>query len=87
MAGSWKPVVQGDEERDDGAVDETALLERISIDPAICFGKPCVKGHRIWVALILGFLAEGRTVEEILIEYPTLEGADVRACIAYGALL
>ena len=68
----------------DGGVD--ALLERISIDPRTCFGKPCIKGHRIWVALILGFLAEG-TVEEILVEYPTLEEADVRACFAYGALL
>jgi uncharacterized protein (DUF433 family) len=63
------------------------LLERISIDPAICFGKPCIKGHRIWVALILGMLSEGRTVDEILADYPTLDEADIRACMAYGALL
>lgn len=66
---------------------EAEVLERISIDPKVCFGKPCIKGHRIWVALILGMLAEGRTIEEILEDYPTLEEADIRACIAYGALL
>ncbi len=61
------------------------LLARISLDPKICFGKPCIKGHRIWVSLILDFLASGRTVKEILNEYPGLEEADVLACIAYGA--
>ncbi len=63
------------------------LLDRISVDPAVCGGKPCVRGHRIWVSLILGMLAEGLTVEEILAEYPGLEEDDVRACIAYGARL
>jgi uncharacterized protein (DUF433 family) len=66
---------------------ETEVLERISIDPNVCFGKPCIKGHRIWVALILGMLAEGQTVDDVLAEYPQLEEADIRACIAYGALL
>jgi uncharacterized protein (DUF433 family) len=61
------------------------LLSRISIDPAVCFGKPCIKGHRLWVSLILDFLASGSTTEEILREYPGLEEADIRACIAYGA--
>lgn len=61
------------------------LLERISVDPNICFGKPCIKGHRIWVSLILDFLASGWTVQEILDNYPGLEEADIRACIAYGA--
>jgi uncharacterized protein (DUF433 family) len=68
-------------------VADTALLDRISVDPAVCGGKPCIKGHRIWVSLILGMLAEGATVEEILDDYPGLEQADVRACMAYGALL
>jgi uncharacterized protein (DUF433 family) len=58
---------------------------RISIDPNICFGKPCIKGHRIWVSLILDLLASGMTTQEILKEYPGLEEADVLACIAYGA--
>jgi uncharacterized protein (DUF433 family) len=61
------------------------LLSRISIDPNICFGKPCIKGHRIWVALILDLLAGGETIETILEEYPGLEREDILACIAYGA--
>ena len=61
------------------------LLKRISIDPNICFGKPCIKGHRIWISLILDFLASGMTIPEILDEYPGLEEADIYACIAYGA--
>jgi uncharacterized protein (DUF433 family) len=61
------------------------LLGRISINPDICFGKPCIRGHRIWVSLILDFLASGSAVQEILEDYPQLEEADVLACIAYGA--
>ncbi len=61
------------------------LLKRISIVPQICFGKPCIKGHRIWVSLILDFLATGMTVNEILEEYPQLQQEDILACIAYGA--
>ena len=61
------------------------LLSRISIDPEICFGKPCVRGHRIWVSLVLDLLAEGATPEDILEEYSGLEMEDIRACIAYGA--
>ena len=61
------------------------LLSRISIDPDICGGKPCIKGHRIWVSLILDFLASGATISEILEEYPQLQTEDILACIAYGA--
>ena len=61
------------------------LLSRISIDPNICFGKPCIRGHRIWVSLILDFLASGMTIEELLEEYPSIEREDILACIAYGA--
>ena len=61
------------------------LLSRISIDPNICFGKPCIRGHRIWVSLILDFLASAWTFQQILDNYPGLEEADVYACIAYGA--
>ena len=71
------------------AHDRTAaredLLSRITIDPNICHGKPCIRGHRIWVSLILDFLAGGMTPEEILADYPGIEKADIRACIAYGA--
>lgn len=61
------------------------LLQRISIDPQICGGKPCIKGTRIWVSLILDFLAEGMSEAELLIEYPQLTHEDVLAAIAYGA--
>lgn len=61
------------------------LLQRITIDPAICFGKPCIRGTRIWVSLILDFLANGTTIEEILEEYPQLTKEDILAAIAYGA--
>ena len=61
------------------------LLTRISIDPNVCFGKPCIRGTRIWVSLLLDLLADGMSVEEVLTEYPHLAEEDVRAAIAYGA--
>ena len=61
------------------------LLSRISIDPSICFGKPCIKGTRIWVSLILDLMASGRAIREILDDYPELREADILAAIAYGA--
>ncbi len=61
------------------------LLQRITVDPTICFGKPCIRGHRIWVSLILDLLASGMSIEEILQQYPQLDEVDIRACIAYGA--
>jgi uncharacterized protein (DUF433 family) len=66
-------------------MDRAALLSRITIDPNICFGKPCIRGHRIWVSLILDLLADGMAIEEILENYPSIELEDVYACIAYGA--
>jgi len=61
------------------------LFNRISIDPNICFGKPCIRGTRIWVSLILDFLASGMSMQEIIAEYPHLSIEDIRAAIAYGA--
>lgn len=61
------------------------LLKRISIDPGVCFGKPCIRGTRIWVSLILDNLAEGVTEKELLEDYPGLKHEDVLAAIAYGA--
>ena len=61
------------------------LLKRISINPNICFGKPCIRGTRIWVSLILDFLADGMSTEEILANYPGLTDDDILAAIAYGA--
>lgn len=61
------------------------LLARIWIDPLRCFGKPCIRGHRIWVSLMVDLLASGETTAEIIAEYPSLDELDVQACIAYGA--
>jgi uncharacterized protein (DUF433 family) len=61
------------------------LLARIFTDPAVCFGKPCIKGHRVWVSLVLDLLASGWSVEAVLENYAGLEREDVLACIAYGA--
>jgi uncharacterized protein (DUF433 family) len=60
------------------------LLDRISIDPNNCFGKPCIKGTRIWVSLILDDLAHGETEASVLEAYPHLKPEDIRAAIAYA---
>jgi len=60
------------------------LLNRISINPEICFGKPCIRGRRIWVSLVLDMLASGTSMNEIKEEYDLSE-EDILACIAYGA--
>ena len=61
------------------------LLDRISIDPAVCGGKPCIRGTRIWVSLILDLLASGLSEAKVLAEYPGLAHEDILAAIAYGA--
>lgn len=60
---------------------------RISIDPKICHGKPCIRGSRIMVSVILDNLAEGRTPEQLVRDYPPLKMEDVKAAIAYAAEL
>lgn len=61
------------------------LLARISVNPDVCFGKPTVRGHRVWVSLVLDLLSSGMSADEVLEEYPQLEREDILACIAYGA--
>ena len=61
------------------------LLQRISIDPDIAFGKPCIRGTRIWVALIIENLAAGVSETEILENYPSLVPEDIKAALAYAA--
>ena len=61
--------------------------ESISIDPKVCHGKPCIKGTRIMVSVILDNLAEGLTPEEIVAEYPPLTLENVRSAISYAAAL
>jgi uncharacterized protein (DUF433 family) len=63
----------------------TNLPDRIDIDPQVCFGKPRVKGTRIWVGLVLGLLADGMSEGEILQDYPQLAVEDIRACLDFGA--
>ena len=60
-------------------------LTRITFDPAVMGGKPCIRGLRVTVGMILGLLAAGRTTEEILCAYPYLEADDIREALAYGA--
>ena len=63
----------------------TPPLDRIAIDPQVCFGKPCIKGTRVWVSLILDFLASGESEAQILAAYPQLKPEDIRAALAYAA--
>jgi uncharacterized protein (DUF433 family) len=60
-------------------------LDRISIDPAVRFGKPCVRGTRITVGDILGYLAGGMPEAELLADFPQLTHDDIRACLTYAA--
>jgi uncharacterized protein (DUF433 family) len=60
-------------------------MERITINPNQCGGRPCIRGMRIRVKDVLDMLAEGATEQEILRDYPDLEAADIHACLAYAA--
>jgi len=62
------------------------LLERITIDPAVMSGKPCIRGLRVTVANVLRLLAAGYARERILAAYPYLEAQDLDACLQYAAL-
>lgn len=62
-------------------------IERITIDPAICHGKPCIRGLRYPVELILELLSSGMTTEQILADYEDLEREDILAALAYAARL
>ena len=63
------------------------LLERISTNPSICHGKPCIRGLRYPVDMILDLLSAGMTSEEILADYDDLEPDDILAVLAYAARL
>jgi uncharacterized protein (DUF433 family) len=63
------------------------LLSRITVDPNICHGKPCVRGLRYPVTLLLELLSGGMTMEEILADYEDLERDDLLAALAYAARL
>jgi len=65
-------------------MSRSELLGRITANPAIFSGKPIIRGMRISVELILGLLAQGASVEDLLTDYPDLEPEDIRACLAYA---
>jgi len=62
-----------------------AQIDRITCDPAVMGGQPCIRGLRVTVATVLGLLAAGRSREEILRAYPYLEPEDIDQCLAYAA--
>ena len=68
-------------------MNKNQLFKRISINPNICAGKPCIRGTRIWVSLIVDNIAAGIPDEEILAAYPSLTKEDIRAALAYAAEL
>ena len=63
------------------------IFPRVTIDPAVCTGKPCIRGLRFPVARLLGLLAAGETREAILANYPYLEAEDIEAALRYAAFL
>lgn len=63
------------------------LLQRITVSPEICHGKPCVRGLRYPVSMLLELLSSGMTTEEILADYEDLEREDLLAALAYAARL
>ena len=64
-------------------INKMTLLERITINPAVCGGRPCVRNMRIRISDVLDLLANGLTPQDIVEELPDLEIHDIRACIAY----
>ncbi|OFZ67470.1 MAG: hypothetical protein A2V79_10285 [Betaproteobacteria bacterium RBG_16_56_24] len=65
---------------------KTNLLERITIEPGKCGGRPCIRGLRIRVTDILGLLGSGASHQEILADYPFLEESDILAALEYAAI-
>ena len=63
------------------------LLKRITVNPAVMTGLPCIRGMRIPATTILGLLASGAAEKEILADYPDIEPEDIKACMAYAAWL
>lgn len=77
--------MSGTGQADSGYTSPMDLLQRITRDPAVMGGRPCIRGMRVTVGTIVGLLAVGRTHEEILQAYPYLEADDIRAALSYAA--
>ncbi len=63
----------------------TETLGRITHDPSVMGGRPCIRGMRVTVGTIVGLLASGRTADEVLRSYPYLERDDIQAALSYAA--
>ncbi|MEI6395731.1 MAG: DUF433 domain-containing protein [Verrucomicrobiota bacterium] len=63
------------------------LSDQISFDPAICHGKPVVRGTRVLVANVVGAVAAGESHQDILVDYPSLKELDIRACLEFAGQL
>jgi prevent-host-death family protein len=70
---------------EDAAPYDAGLTARITTNPGVCGGRPCIRGMRIRVADVLGLMASGMTKAAVLKDYPYLEGADIDAALAYAA--
>lgn len=68
-------------------MNEPNLLDRIAINPSVCGGKPCIRGTRIYISIVLDALAEGLSPEEVIQHYPSLSIDDIHAALAYAAEL
>ena len=64
-----------------------AWTERITIDADVCHGKPCVRGLRYPVTMVLGLMGTGMTAQDVLADYPDLEADDIQACLQFAAKL
>ncbi len=64
-----------------------APLARLTVDPKVCGGQPCIRGLRVPVAVVLNYLAAGKTAPEIIGEFPELETDDIGECLRYAAWL
>jgi uncharacterized protein (DUF433 family) len=62
-------------------------IKRITVDPAVCQGQPCVRNLRVPVSVVLKYLADGKGAAEIVDEFPELEPEDVAECLRYAAWL
>jgi len=68
-------------------MQDVDLFKKISSDPDICHGKPCIKGTRIPVYLIVSLISEGESIESIIKDYPSITYNDIKAAIKYAAKL
>jgi uncharacterized protein (DUF433 family) len=81
------PVVKNGAGHGDHNMTREALLDRITVNPGVCGGKPCVRGTRIDIAILLDGLAEGLTPNQLIDHYPQLTPDDIRAALTYAAEL